>query len=115
MPETDRSRSETCIAFKSRRCLPLSVDGTGTPGTGNTRFSTPVCPIYQNVDAQPYTDPAKIQENLIAQLTASVRWTQIMKNMIADGATSFLEIGPGKVLQGLLKKVSTEIETNGIQ
>ena len=81
----------------------------------NTRFSTPVCPIYQNVDAQPYTDPAKIQENLIAQLTASVRWTQIMKNMIADGATSFLEIGPGKVLQGLLKKVSTEIETNGIQ
>mgnify|MGYP000498876404 CR=1 FL=1 len=62
-----------------------------------------------------YTDPAKIQENLIAQLTASVRWTQIMKNMIADGATSFLEIGPGKVLQGLLKKVSTEIETNGIQ
>ena len=78
-------------------------------------FSTPVCPIYQNVDAQPYTDPEKIQANLIAQLTASVKWTQIMKNMIADGTTSFLEIGPGKVLQGLLKKVSTEIETNGIQ
>lgn len=81
----------------------------------NTKFSVPVCPIYQNVDAQPYTDPAKIQENLIAQLTASVRWTQIMQNMIADGATSFLEIGPGKVLQGLLKKASTEIETSGIQ
>ena len=81
----------------------------------NTHFTTPVCPIYQNVDALPYTEPAKIQANLIAQLTASVRWTQIMKNMIADGATSFLEIGPGKVLQGLLKKASAEIETNGIQ
>ena len=111
----------------AKRVLPLKVGGAfHSPlmeparqeletAIKNTRFSTPVCPIYQNVDAQPYTDPAKIQENLIAQLTASVRWTQIMKNMIADGATSFLEIGPGKVLQGLLKKVSTEIETNGIQ
>ena len=111
----------------AKRVLPLKVGGAFhaplmeparqelETAIKNTRFSTPVCPIYQNVDAQPYTDPAKIQENLIAQLTASVRWTQIMKNMIADGATSFLEIGPGKVLQGLLKKVSTEIETNGIQ
>lgn len=111
----------------AKRVLPLKVGGAfHSPlmeparqeletAIKNTRFSTPVCPIYQNVDAQPYTDPAKIQENLIAQLTASVRWTQIMKNMIADVATSFLEIGPGKVLQGLLKKVSTEIETNGIQ
>lgn len=75
----------------------------------------PVCPIYQNVDAKPYTDPAKIQENLIAQLTASVRWTQIMQNMIADGADTFLEIGPGKVLQGLLKKASADIAIDGIQ
>ena len=81
----------------------------------NAKFSTPVCPIYQNVDAKPHTVPAEIQENLIAQLTASVRWTQIMQNMIADGATSFLEIGPGKVLQGLLKKASNEIEISGIQ
>ncbi len=80
-----------------------------------TKFSVPVCPIYQNVDAKPYTDPAKIQENLIAQLTASVRWTQIMQNMIADGADTFLEIGPGKVLQGLLKKASADIAIDGIQ
>lgn len=111
----------------AKRVLPLKVGGAfHSPlmeparqeletAIQNTRFSTPVCPIYQNVDAQPYTDPEKIQANLIAQLTASVKWTQIMKNMIADGTTSFLEIGPGKVLQGLLKKVSTEIETNGIQ
>lgn len=81
----------------------------------DTRFSTPVCPVYQNVDALPYTDPGKIQANLIAQLTASVKWTQIMRNMIAGGADSFMEIGPGKVLQGLLKKVSSEIVIHGIQ
>ena len=65
----------------------------------------PVCPVYQNVDAKPYTDPAKIQANLIAQLTSPVRWTQIVQNMIADGATQFTELGPGSVLQGLIKKV----------
>lgn len=81
----------------------------------DTRFSTPVCPVYQNVDALPYTDPGKIQANLIVQLTASVKWTQIMRNMIAGGADSFMEIGPGKVLQGLLKKVSSEIVIHGIQ
>lgn len=81
----------------------------------NTNFNAPICPIYQNVDAKPYTDPVKIKENLIAQLTASVRWTQIMQNMIADGATSFLEIGPGKVLQGLFKKISRDLDTSGIQ
>ena len=111
----------------AKRVLPLKVGGAfHSPlmeparkeleaAIKSTQFSTPICPIYQNVDAKPYIDPAQIQENLIAQLTSSVRWTQIMKNMIADGATSFLEIGPGKVLQGLLKKVSTDIETNGIQ
>lgn len=111
----------------AKRVLPLKVGGAfHSPlmeparkeleaAIKNTKFSVPVCPIYQNVDAKPYTDPEKIQENLIAQLTSSVRWTQIMENMIADGATSFLEIGPGKVLQGLIKKVNTDIETNGIQ
>ncbi|MEG1622049.1 MAG: ACP S-malonyltransferase [Alistipes sp.] len=69
---------------------------------------TPMCPIYQNVDAQPQTDPAKIKANLIAQLTAPVRWTYIVKNMLADGVTEFTELGPGSVLQGLIKKVSPE-------
>ena len=68
-------------------------------------FAEPVCPVYQNVDAKPYTDPAKIQANLIAQLTSPVRWTQIVQNMIADGATQFTELGPGSVLQGLIRKV----------
>lgn len=68
-------------------------------------FAKPVCPVYQNVDAKPHTDPAEIRVNLIAQLTSPVRWTQIVQNMLADGATSFTELGPGSVLQGLIKKV----------
>ena len=68
-------------------------------------FKAPICPVYQNVDAKPHTDPAEIKTNLIARLTAPVRWTQIVQNMIADGATSFTELGPGTVLQGLIKKV----------
>ena len=68
-------------------------------------FQTPVCPVYQNVDAKPYTDPAAIKANLIAQLTAPVRWTYIVKNMLADGVTEFTELGPGNVLQGLIRKV----------
>ncbi len=72
-------------------------------------FATPSCAIYQNVDAMPYTDAAAIKENLIAQLTAPVRWTQIVKSMLADGVTEFTELGPGAVLQGLIKKVSTEV------
>jgi [acyl-carrier-protein] S-malonyltransferase len=77
-------------------------------------FSTPVCPVYQNVNAFPVTDPVEIKQNLIAQLTAPVRWTQTVKNMIADGANLFTEIGPGKVLQGLVKKVERNMETSGI-
>lgn len=80
-----------------------------------TPFRTPVCPVYQNVDAKPYTDPAKIKENLIAQLTAPVRWTQIVQNMLADGATEFVELGPGNVLQGLIKKVSREVAVESKQ
>ncbi len=71
----------------------------------NTKFNIPICPVYQNVNAMPEINPDKIKENLIAQLTSPVRWTQIVKNMIADGATSFTEVGPGSVLQGLIKKV----------
>jgi len=80
----------------------------------STFFSTPVCPVYQNVNALPVTDPVEIKQNLIAQLTAPVRWTQTVKNMISDGAASFTEIGPGKVLQGLVKKVDRTMETFGI-
>lgn len=74
-----------------------------------TAFSKPACPIYQNVDAKPYTDPEKIKSNLIAQLTAPVRWTQTVTNMIADGASSFKELGPGNVLCGLVKKVNKDM------
>ena len=79
-----------------------------------TEFHTPKCPVYQNVDALPYTDPEKIKANLVAQLTASVRWTQTVKNMIADGATDFTECGPGAVLQGLIKKINKEANAHGI-
>jgi [acyl-carrier-protein] S-malonyltransferase len=81
----------------------------------STVFSVPVCPVYQNVNALPVTDASEIKQNLIAQLTAPVRWTQSVHNMIADGATSFTEIGPGKVLQGLVKKVDRNMETFGIE
>ncbi len=79
-----------------------------------TTFSQPICPVYQNVNASPVSDPAVIKENLIAQLTAPVKWTQTVENMLKDGATSFTEIGPGKVLQGLIKKVDRSAETAGI-
>jgi len=76
-----------------------------------TEFKEPVCPIYQNVDAKPYKDVASIKYNLIAQLTGAVRWTQSVEHMLQDGATSFTEVGPGNVLQGLVKKVNRTIET----
>lgn len=75
-----------------------------------TNFNQPICPIYQNVTANAVSDPAEIQKNLIAQLTAPVRWTQTIQQMIADGATSFTELGPGKVLQGLVKKINPAME-----
>lgn len=77
-----------------------------------TNIVSPVCPIYQNVNAQPTTDAAVIKQNLIAQLTGAVRWTQTATNMIADGANDFVEVGPGSVLQGLVKKVSREVQTS---
>jgi [acyl-carrier-protein] S-malonyltransferase len=78
----------------------------------HTEIKAPVCPIYQNIDAKPYTDPALIKHNLIAQLTGPVRWTQTVKHMLEDGATSFTEVGPGSVLQGLVKKVDRQIPTS---
>lgn len=76
-----------------------------------TEFKSPVCPVYQNIDAKPYTDPDSIKANLVLQLTGPVRWTQTMQRMLQDGATSFTEVGPGNVLQGLVKKVDRGIKT----
>ncbi len=75
-----------------------------------TTFHAPTCPIYQNVNAYPQTDPAEIKRNLVAQLTAPVRWTQTVRNMINDGATAFQEFGPGDVLKGLIRKINPEVE-----
>lgn len=81
----------------------------------HTEFSVPACPVYQNVDALPHTAPAEIKGNLIAQLTAPVRWTASVRNMIADGATEFIEIGPGRALQGMIAKISRDVTVSGIQ
>ena len=80
----------------------------------NTKFETPTCPVYQNATALPATDVALIKENLVAQLTAPVRWTQSVQKMVADGGTEFIESGPGKVLQGLVKKIHRETEVRSI-
>lgn len=78
-------------------------------------FTTPVCPVYQNVDAKPHTDPAEIKANLIAQLTAPVRWTQSVQAMVADGLTEAVELGPGAVLQGLIRKIDSSVSVSGKQ
>ncbi len=113
-----------CVAAKeagAKRALRLPVGGAfHSPLMAPAReelakaiedapFMTPSCPVYQNVDAKPYSDPTQIKSNLIAQLTAPVRWTYIVKNMLADSVTEFTELGPGAVLQGLIKKVSTDV------
>ena len=110
----------------AKRALPLPVSGAFhsplmeparlelAEAIGKTPFLVPVCPIYQNVTALPSTDPEVIKDNLLRQLTSPVRWTQTVQNMVADGADSFLEIGPGTVLQGLVKRIAPEVEINGI-
>lgn len=79
-----------------------------------TEFAIPICPIYQNVIAKAVTDPKEIKENLISQLTAPVRWTQTIQQMISDGGTEFIELGPGKVLQGLMRKIDRSVSTSGM-
>ena len=117
---------ELMKAAGAKRALPLKVGGAFHSPLMNpakveleaainaTEFHTPKCPIYQNVDAKPHIDPAEIKANLVAQLTASVRWTQTVQNMIVDGATEFVECGPGAVLQGLIKKINKEANAHGI-
>jgi [acyl-carrier-protein] S-malonyltransferase len=78
-----------------------------------TNFNNPICPVYQNVNAKPISDSALIKNNLVLQLTGAVKWTQIMEQMLADGAGHIIEVGPGRVLQGLFKKVNREVLTEG--
>lgn len=80
----------------------------------NTTFNNPICPIYQNVTASAVTDPSEIKKNLMAQLTAPVKWTQTIQQMIADGGTEFIELGPGKVLQGLMRKIDRSVAASGM-
>ena len=120
---------EACEKLKAagaRRALRLPVGGAfHSPlmeparqeleaAIAEAQFMTPSCPVYQNVDAKPYTDAEEIKKNLIAQLTAPVRWTQIVENMLADGFAEFTEVGPGNVLQGLVTKVSREVKAESI-
>ncbi|RXE70546.1 [acyl-carrier-protein] S-malonyltransferase [Muribaculaceae bacterium Isolate-002 (NCI)] len=118
---------EKLLAAGAKRALKLKVGGAFhspcmEPARAElaqaieaTDIKAPVCPVYQNVDALPHTDPAEIKANLVAQLTAPVRWTQSVKNMIADGATEFIELGPGKVLQGLVAKIDRAMTVSGRQ
>lgn len=95
-------------AFHSPLMQPASVELEAAINA--TTFHQPICPVYQNVTATAVSSPTEIQKNLIAQLTAPVKWTQTVQQMVADGATSFIEVGPGKVLQGLVKKISPAVE-----
>jgi len=113
---------EQLKAAGAKRALPLKVGGAFhsplmeparvelAAAINATTFSKPVCPVYQNVSGKPVTEPAQIRENLVAQLTAPVRWTQSVQNMVADGGKMFIEVGPGTVLQGLVKKIAPEVE-----
>ena len=121
--------NEACEQLKAagaKRALPLKVGGAFhsplmQPAKDElqaaieaTEIKAPKCPVYQNVDGKPHTDPAEIKANLIAQLTSSVRWTQSVQNMIADGADDFTECGPGKALRGMIAKINKEIPAHGI-
>ena len=115
---------ELLLAAGAKRALKLNVGGAfHSPlmefarvelkaAIDATEINEPVCPIYQNIDAKPYKDVASIKHNLIAQLTNSVKWTQTMQKMLADGASEFIEVGPGNVLQGLVKKVDRAMLTS---
>lgn len=113
-------------AAGARRALPLPVSGAFhsplmqpakdelAAAIEAVEIKTPRCPVYQNVDALPHTDPQEIKENLIAQLTSSVRWTKSVENMIADGATDFTECGPGKALQGMIGRINKDVQAHGV-
>lgn len=118
---------EKMLAAGAKRAMKLKVGGAFhsplmqpaqeelAEAIAEAEFSTPVCPVYQNVDGKPHTDPEEIKANLIKQLTAPVRWTYDAEAMIADGADEFIELGPGAVLQGLVKKINRGVATSGKQ
>ena len=118
---------EKMLAAGAKRAMKLKVGGAFhsplmqpaqeelAEAIAAAEFNTPRCPIYQNVDGKPHTDPAEIKENLIKQLTAPVRWTYDVQAMVADGANEFVELGPGAVLQGLVKKIDRSVATSGMQ
>lgn len=118
---------EKMLAAGAKRALKLKVGGAFhsplmqpaqeelTEAIEAAKFETPRCPVYQNVDGKPHTDPEEIKANLIKQLTGAVRWTQDVEAMIADGADEFIELGPGNVLQGLVKKINKTVATSGKQ
>ena len=121
---------EACDKLKAagaKRALPLKVGGAfHSPlmqpakeelqaAIEKTQFAKPVCPVYQNVDAMPHTDPEEIKQNLIAQLTSSVRWTKSVQNMIADGADEFVECGPGKALRGMIGRIDKNVKATGLE
>ena len=122
---TGSTLSEAAKVLKeagAKRALPLAVGGAFhsplmeparqelAAAIEATDFKTPICPIYQNVDAKPYTNPQDIKKNLLMQLTSPVRWTQTVKNMIADGMTEFTECGPGQVLTGLIGRIQNSLQ-----
>ena len=122
--------NEACEKLKAagaKRALPLMVGGAfHSPlmqpakdelqeAIEKTNFSTPTCPVYQNVDAKPHTDPSEIKANLIAQLTSPVRWTKSVQNMIADGADDFTECGPGRALRGMIGRIDRSVNAHGIE
>lgn len=125
--EAVKKACEALKAAGAKRALPLPVGGAFhsplmepagielVEAIENTTFTTPVCPVYQNVDAKPHTCPQEIKKNLLVQLTAPVKWTYCVENMVADGADLFVELGPGSVLQGLIKKIAPEASTEGHQ
>ncbi|MDD6853443.1 MAG: ACP S-malonyltransferase [Prevotella sp.] len=125
--ESIKTACEKLTEAGAKRALPLAVGGAfHSPfmqlakdelqkAIEATDFHEPKCPVYQNVDAKPHTNPAEIKSNLIAQLTSSVRWTKSVQNMIADGADEFVECGPGHALQGMIRRIDRSVNAHGIQ
>lgn len=127
---TNEGVEAACVKLKeagAKRAMKLNVGGAFhsplmeparaelAEAIATTPISKPICPVYQNVDALPHTDPEEIKENLIKQLTSAVRWTHTVNNMVSDGATEFTEVGPGTALQGMIRKISANVTVSGKQ